>query len=197
MAARKLFEGYGITELRTYAKEYKLPGRSKMTGVELLAAVRAVWEAERIAKEQAVLNAGPVAPGTVLRFRSAPGTTIRVTSDVLVDEIYGSLYVRAEYVTADEKEHTSVAYLNQKAPGFKFYLFTLEAMPKGMTLEQAQRASLTLEDVFTAPDVDDNGEGGDAGVISEISEDGKRAYVSGRLIDDWYRLEDLIATEDL
>lgn len=49
------FGGYGITELRTYAREYDISGRSKMTGDELLAACHAVWDVERTAKEDSVL----------------------------------------------------------------------------------------------------------------------------------------------
>lgn len=91
-----LYGNYRITELRRYATEYRIKGRSKMTGNELLAAVCGYWDAQRAAAEQAVI--GAVRIGALLRHKSA-GYTIRVTSEVSTWEPYGALYVTAEYAS--------------------------------------------------------------------------------------------------
>jgi len=111
--ARTLFGNYSITELRRYATEYKIPLRSKMTGERLLTAVLAYWDAQRVAKEQAVLPA--VRVGALLRHASS-GYIIRVTSDVFTWQPHGALYVTAEYVElngwGDDRRTERAAYQN-------------------------------------------------------------------------------------
>lgn len=130
---RKYYDGYGITELRRYAREMKIVGRSKMDGYELLAACRKGWDARRAEKEQALLTAGPVVPGTLLKFKSCD-CVIRVTSDVQTLLRYGALFVRAEYVSLCDRcqrgRPTNINYLNKKATGtagygepYKFMLY--------------------------------------------------------------------------
>jgi hypothetical protein len=100
---RQTFDGYGLTELRRHARELNVPGRSKMAGPELLAAVRRTWEDRRILAEQAVLPA--VRVGAILRFKTHTDCAIRVTSMIKKDSgTYrpGSrdpLYVEAIYVS--------------------------------------------------------------------------------------------------
>ena len=94
------YEGYRITELRRYATEYKIAGRSKMTGDELLAAVRAYWTAQRDAQQDELLAGGPLTIGTVLRHKSS-GYLIRVTGETYIWESYGAVCVPAEYVELD------------------------------------------------------------------------------------------------
>jgi hypothetical protein len=119
--ASTTYDGYRITELRRYATEYAIAGRSKMTGDELLVAVRAVWDAKREAAERELLAAVDVKPGTLLRHKSS-GYVVRVLSEVSVWEPYGALVVDAEYVTQPERELTAgwvgrgeayVAYMNE------------------------------------------------------------------------------------
>lgn len=93
---RKLYGGYGLTEMRTYAREYKIPGRSKMDGDQLLAALRAYWGARRVAAEQAVIGAATV--GAVLRHRST-GDLVRVVGPVEPKSASDdALCFKAEYV---------------------------------------------------------------------------------------------------
>lgn len=105
--ARKLYSGYGITELRGYAREYKIAGRSKMDGYQLAAAVNAVWRQRVIDVERAVLAAVKVEPGTLLRHKST-GTVVRATSTpapYIRDGVnYESLAFTAEYVTVSGRE---------------------------------------------------------------------------------------------
>ncbi len=108
----KTYDGYRITELRRYATEYKIAGRSKMTGDELLVAVRAIWTAKREAGERQLLASTEVKAGTLLRHR-ATGTIIRVLGDVYVWQPYGSLCVDAEYV--DLTEHNGREYVSRGA----------------------------------------------------------------------------------
>jgi len=113
---RKTYGGYGITELRQCAKEYKIAGRTKMDGWDLLAAVRAYWEAERQRKEQELLAAAKVEPGVLLRHKST-GDVIRVLTNVVTWEPYGALCVDAEYVEVDgwgdDRRTERAAYLNR------------------------------------------------------------------------------------
>lgn len=53
--ARKTYQGYGITELRRWARERNVPGRSKMTGDELVAACKAAQHAWVVAQEDEVI----------------------------------------------------------------------------------------------------------------------------------------------
>jgi hypothetical protein len=112
--AAKTYDGFRITELRNYAKEYAIPGRSKMNGDELLAAVQAVWDARRVAQEQLVI--GAVKVGALLRHKSS-GYVIRVTSELQTWQPYGSLFVTAEYVTHDgwgeSRQAERAAYMNE------------------------------------------------------------------------------------
>ena len=94
------YGGYRITELRRYATEYKIAGRSKMTGDELLVAVRDYWTAQRDAQQDEVLAGGPLTVGTILRHKSS-GCLIRVTGETYIWEPYGAICVPAEYVELD------------------------------------------------------------------------------------------------
>jgi hypothetical protein len=97
--ARITYSGYGITELRSYAKQYKIRGRSKMDGYQLYQAVADHWDAERQANEAAILPAVKI--GAVLRHKSS-GYTIRITSEVQVwSGVRDALFVTAEYVELD------------------------------------------------------------------------------------------------
>jgi hypothetical protein len=130
------FGAYGITELRRYASEYKIVGRSKMDGWELLAECRNVWHARRDAKQNAVILAGPVEIGTKLRFVDHPGCVIVATSELL--SLDGSLYVHGEYVSRCrncEPYRRSVDMINRSARGeggnapYLFFLYLLEHVP--------------------------------------------------------------------
>lgn len=105
--ARTTYEGYGLTELRRLASQFKLPGRSKMDGWALLTAVRAYYRARVVEQEQAVLSVVDVKPGVLLRHKST-GTTVRVTGELgpyVQDGVnYESLCFTAEYVEVGEKE---------------------------------------------------------------------------------------------
>lgn len=119
--ARTLFDGFGITELRTYAREYGIAGRSKMTGVELLAAVRAYWTERRLEQELAVINAVDLKPGTLLRHKST-GAVMRMTTGLFEylgsdGQGFGAWCFEADYVTAgtvQPGERDDVEYLNQR-----------------------------------------------------------------------------------
>lgn len=91
-------DGWTIRSLRTYATEYKIPGRSKMTGPELLAAVRAVWTAQRVELENVLLAGGPVTVGTVLEFTSHPDCVIRATSEPNITND-DAVFVYGEYIS--------------------------------------------------------------------------------------------------
>jgi hypothetical protein len=98
------FDGYGITELRRHARELNIPGRSTMTGPELLTAVTGAWDARRVAAEREVMPA--VRPGAFLRYKTHTDCVIKVTSGVrgwtdLVRRPHETtpLYVEAEYVS--------------------------------------------------------------------------------------------------
>lgn len=108
--ARKLYDGYSITELRTHARKLGIDRRTLMTGPQLLAAARAGWAAGRIAAERAVLDAhgGTIAVGTLLRHKSS-GTVMRVTGVVQelersYGEANGPLWFTAEYVEIGERD---------------------------------------------------------------------------------------------
>lgn len=101
---RVRYDGYGITELRRHASEAKISGRSKMDGWQLLAAMRDYWETQRIAAEQAVIDAAK--PGALLRHKST-GTIMRLTSEVTASDNPahgGALRFRAEYVEIGERD---------------------------------------------------------------------------------------------
>lgn len=105
--SRKTYKGYGITELRHWARDLKVAGRSKMTGDELVAACFAGARAQVVAAEQAVLAAVTVEPGTLLRHKST-GTIVRVTSTpapyVRNGVNYESLAFTAEYVELGRRQ---------------------------------------------------------------------------------------------
>jgi hypothetical protein len=99
---RQRYGGYGLTEMRRMATEYKLPGRSKMDGHQLLAALRQHWHDSRVAAEQAVIAAAK--PGALLRHKST-GTIMRLTSEVVASDNPhhdGALRFRAEHVEIGE-----------------------------------------------------------------------------------------------
>jgi hypothetical protein len=141
------YEGYRITELRRYASEYKIPGRSKMNGRQLLDACREIWHGERDRKQNAVILAGPVGIGTKLRFVSHPGCVIVATSELL--SLHGSLYVHGEYVSECQMHNPggnrSVDLVNRQArgdsghnPPWKFYLHSMEHVPAEVTGERIE-----------------------------------------------------------
>jgi hypothetical protein len=121
--AMRTYGGYGITEMRTLAREYKIAGRSKMSGDELLTALRAYWDAKRQVEERRVL--GEVrGPWVGAELVMSCGCVIRATSEPRTSARHGdALYVFAEYVSlcANEMsgwastEERRVAYLNQQA----------------------------------------------------------------------------------
>lgn len=109
--ARTLYDGYGITELRRAAAELQVPGRSKMSGEELLTACYRGWSARRVAKENALIEAcgGKVLAGML--FAESCGCMIRATTAMLSHVATSSvrrareldvdpypLFVRGEYV---------------------------------------------------------------------------------------------------
>lgn len=99
---RQSYDGRSITEMRNLAREYKIPGRSKMDGWQLLKALRAYWHDQRVAAEQAVVEAAK--PGLLLRHKST-GTIMRLTSEVIaLSNPYGPLCFRAEYVEVAESD---------------------------------------------------------------------------------------------
>jgi hypothetical protein len=159
MGRRTDIEAYTVKELKSYATEYGIKGRSKMSPAELLVAVRKIWNDERIALEGKVLAAGPVGPGTVLMFTDHPGCVIRASSEVIAHPLYGSLYVLGEYVSlcdncAPFRNGSEVEYMNQHARGedwngnpmgdpYRFFLYTLSRVPQGdMTVKTIARMSV-------------------------------------------------------
>lgn len=119
-AKRQKFGGYGITEMRRYAREYGIKGRSTMDGHQLLAALRTYWHDTRVTAEQAVIAAAT--PGAILRHKSA-GYTVRVMSAPEASQLPahdGAMIFRAEYVThpghwANDHDGTAHArYLNEE-----------------------------------------------------------------------------------
>lgn len=117
--ARKLYSGYGITELRSWARDLKIAGRTRMAGDKLVAACKAQVRANVVAAERAVLSAVAVEPGTLLRHKST-GTIVRVTSfpaPYVRDGVnYESLAFTAEYVTVGTRQPGqcgSVEHLNR------------------------------------------------------------------------------------
>lgn len=110
--ASKTYDGYRITELRHWARDLKIAGRSKMDGNQLVAACRAGARAAVIDAEQAVLNAVHVEAGVLLRHKST-GAIVRVTSDLheyVRDGVgYQSLCFTAEYVEAGTPQPGAVS----------------------------------------------------------------------------------------
>lgn len=105
---RKLYDGRGITELRRWARDLGVAGRSTMTGDELSAACVAACRANVVAAEQAVLQVVDVVPGVLLRHKTT-GTIVRVTStpEAYIGEggrNYESLCFTAEYVEVGASE---------------------------------------------------------------------------------------------
>lgn len=95
---RQRYGGYGLTEMRRYAREYGIKGRSTMDGHQLLAALKTYWHDTRIANEQAVIGAAKL--GATLRHKST-GDLVRLTSEVAASNIQGhdgALFFNAEYV---------------------------------------------------------------------------------------------------
>ena len=162
MAAKTDFAGYGITELRTIAREESIPGRTRMSGPELLAAVRGVWNARRVAAERQVLPA--VRVGAYLRYRTHTDCVIRVTSTVQgwtelsrSAEETTPLYVEAVYVSMCSNcdhgrqggpavtEKYRMDYHNQRATGSdgyrpsRFMLWNLEPASAEQTADAMAR----------------------------------------------------------
>lgn len=115
--ARTTYDGRGITELRAWARDLGIKGRSKMDGHQLSAACKAARLAQIVAAENALLASVDVKVGTILRHVSS-GYVIRVTSDVQVWEQYGTRYVAAEYVEldgwGDHRRAERAAYQNRE-----------------------------------------------------------------------------------
>lgn len=140
----KTYGGYGITEMRTMAREYKIVGRSKMTGDQLLIALRAFWDAQRQIEERRV--SAEVGSGSWIGVELVMpcGCIIRATSEVQTSEKHGgALYVSGEYVSLcvnDMAGWTSearrIAYVNHNARGenggdpYRFMLYSLFANNK-------------------------------------------------------------------
>jgi len=133
----KTYGGYGITEMRTMAREYKIAGRSKMSGDQLLTALHAYWDAKRQTEERRVL-AEVRGPWIGAELVMACGCVIRATSEPQTSERHGdALSVSAEYVSlcANEMagwvstEERRIAYLNQpeRAGSYRFMLYQLHA----------------------------------------------------------------------
>jgi len=136
----KTYGGYGITEMRTMAREYKIVGRSKMSGDQLLTALHAYWDAKRQTEERRVL-AEVRGPWVGAELVMSCGCVIRATSAPQTSERNGNaLYVTAEYVSlcANEMagwtdETRRVDYLNRGGTGCRvadpsrFMLYQLHA----------------------------------------------------------------------
>jgi hypothetical protein len=135
------YDGYGITELRAWARELKIAGRSKMSGDQLVAACKARAAELRIARENAVLDGETLAVGTLLA--EACGCIIRSTSQVRYQVDSGPkpypLYVRGEYVkqcTTRGYFHnaTPLKVMNERAAGqygtdpYRFFLHSLRRL---------------------------------------------------------------------
>lgn len=100
---RQRYGGYGLTEMRRMATEYKIPGRSRMDGHQLLAALKTYWHDTRVANEQAVIGAAKL--GATLRHKST-GDLVRLTSEVTASQIQGhdgALFFNAEYVEIHDR----------------------------------------------------------------------------------------------
>lgn len=160
MSARTDYDGYGITELRQYARELNIPGRSTMTGPQLLTAVRGSWNARRVAAERQVMPA--VRPGAYLRFKSHTDCVIKVTSHIIDDTSNlalganqtRALYVEAEYVSmcanCDHGRNGGpvtarhrMDYHNTRAVPYRFLLWTLEPASATQTADAMQRETST------------------------------------------------------
>ncbi len=134
----KTYGGYGITEMRTMAREYKIAGRSKMSGDQLLTALHAYWDAQRQTEERRVL-AEVRGPWVGAELVMSCGCTIRATSIPQTSERHGdALSITAEYtdLCANEmvgwvsSESRRIAYLNaQRLNGepMRFMLYQLHA----------------------------------------------------------------------
>lgn len=111
---RRMYDGYSLKSLREWASDLKVAGRSKMGGLELLAACRVANLANIRTMEQAVLPAVKI--GALLRNKST-GDVIRVTGQVYTWEPYGALCVPAEYVECDgwgdDRREERAAYENE------------------------------------------------------------------------------------
>jgi hypothetical protein len=128
---RKTFGGYGLTELRTIARDLKIPGRTRMTGDELLTACLARWDANRREKENAVLRTLTLIPGA--RFTLTCGCVLEATTHVLSWGPYGALYVHGAYVsicpkhqrgtghTENSTEERDLEYINRENLGLSGY----------------------------------------------------------------------------
>lgn len=136
---RKLYGGYGLTEMRRYAAEYKIPGRSKMDGYRLLEELHNYWDARRQEKELAVLEAGTIVPGTQMLMEC--GCRIQATTPVLEDDRLDyadrpkPLFIRATmlaFCVECSKHHPAgVNWYNQQAREYpyRFMLYQLHHLP--------------------------------------------------------------------
>jgi len=153
MGARVYYDGYGITELRRWARELLIKGRTRMGGNELLVVCRAENDRQVVAREKALIaKMNMIKPGQLLRFREHPGCVIIVRSHVRNQESVGRLpvrYVRAEYVSLCEncaagRDPLDVRLANEDATGkysgapHRFFLNALEPVPCGRVAIEGQ-----------------------------------------------------------
>lgn len=133
--AHKLYDGYGITELRGWARKLNVRGRSKMSGDTLVTACRRANDEQLAVREQAALAAGTVLGA---RFAMQCGCVIEATSEPINHSIPQSadrLFVRGQYVSLCDacKKNTPAGldYLNRAARGemygepYRFFLWSL------------------------------------------------------------------------
>lgn len=154
--ARVYYDGRTITELREWARELEIKGRSKMNGHELSDACKAVNLKNLIAKEDALIEkVGGIADGTELQY--ANGLRFRVIGDVETNE-FGTRFVRGEYTSVgDGREYHSVHYANdsqyQSVPGgHRHMLAVLQPVPptppKNVLMMCCDTRYATLTDTF-------------------------------------------------
>lgn len=117
--ASKFYGGYRITEMRAWAREYKIAGRSKMTGDELLVALRGYWDARRQAAEQAVIEFAT--PGAVLRNKDT-GDLVRVVEMPYTDPaLGGAVRFKAEYIEIVNPHDLPGAWAGRGADRARYY----------------------------------------------------------------------------
>lgn len=190
--SRTDFDGYGITELRRHAREMRIPGRTAMSGPELLTAVTSAWDSRRVAAEQAIMPA--VRPGAFLRFKSHPDCVIKVTSHVLAwtdlarqPNETTPLYVEAVHVSMCSNcdrgtrggqavtEQSRLDFHNAAATGangsraFRFMLWSLEPASAKQTADALER-EVRPEPRIGDPVVRVGESTGPVGVVTDTSE---------------------------
>lgn len=124
MSRRTDIGTYTVAELRQYARELNIPGRSKMTGPELLLACRKGWSDAAAAKEDAVLRTGEVVPGALVTMKCGDVIRAATTVQVEVHQDKGlrteRLYFLGEYVSLCDickRSTVSLKALNDRAMG--------------------------------------------------------------------------------